>query len=69
MKEEEVFELCKNVFKKDKTPAYGYDRDEDDEDRCGLLPDKGRRWLTPSEMVTDFVKKHFPDKEQELFEK
>ncbi len=69
MNDEIVYKLCKNIFKKDKTPSYGYGKKECDKDACGNLPGVGKRWLTPKEIVQDFVREHFPDRNQELFEK
>lgn len=68
VEDEEVFNLCKRIFQKDKTPAYGYDRNEADEDKCGNLPKKGKRWLTLSEMILDFVEGHLPDRKEGLWE-
>ena len=69
MNDEIVYKLCKNIFKKDKTLSYGYGKKECDKDASGNLPGVGKRWLTPKEMVHDFVREHFPDRDQELFEK
>jgi len=55
MNDEIVYKLCKNIFKKDKTLSYGYGKKECDKDASGNLPGVGKRWLTPKEMVHDFV--------------
>ena len=73
MNDEEVFELCKGVFRNDKT-TYQYPNNcteeemEKAENRFGLKPGKGKRWNSPSEMAEAFVKNHFPDRHQELYE-
>lgn len=73
MDEKEIFDLCKGVFKNDKT-SYTYFNDCDSEsldkaeNRFGLLPDSGHRWATPMELAAEFVKEHFPDRYQELWE-
>lgn len=64
----DMFVLCKNIFKKDKTPAYTYTHKKSDEDKFGNYAGNGKRWLTPSEMVLNFVRENFPDREQELFD-
>lgn len=66
MKDEEVFELCKNVFKNDKS-VYSY-YDKASENRFGFKPEKSKRWNCPWEIAEAFVKEHFPDREQELHE-
>ena len=66
MKDEEVFELCKGVFRNDKT-AYSYHGNVA-ENRFRLMPKKGKRWNCPWEIAEAFVKEHFPDRHQELYE-
>lgn len=66
MKNEEVFELCKNVFKNDKT-SYSY-YEPLAANRFGFFPKKGKRWNCPWEIAEAFVKEHFPDRHQELYE-
>ena len=66
MKDEEVFELCKGVFKNDKT-TYSY-HGSVSENRFGFKPKKGKRWNCPWEMAEAFVKEHFPDRHRELYE-
>ena len=73
MKEKEIFDLCKGIFRNDKT-SYVYLNDcnskslDKAENRFGQLPDSGQRWATPMELAEDFVKEHFPDRHQELWE-
>ena len=66
MNEKEIFELCKNVFKNDLT-LYGY-HGKKAENRFGFTPEKGKRWNCPWEIAEAFVKEHFPDRHQELYE-
>ena len=65
MNENEVFELCKKVFKNDKT-SYSY-YEPLAENRFGFTPEKGKRWNCPWELAEAFVKEHFPDRHQELW--
>lgn len=66
MKDEEVFDFVKDVFKNDKT-VYSY-YDETSEKKSGEKPKKGKRWLTPSEMAMAFAREHFKDRYEELWE-
>ena len=66
MKEEDVFQFVKDVFKNDKT-IYNY-HGENAERKSGQKPKSGKRWATPSEMAQDFAREHFKDRYKELWE-
>jgi len=73
MKDNEIFELCKGVFRNDKT-TYQYPNNCSSEDidkalnRFDEMPDSGQRWATPMELAEEFIREHFPDRHQELYE-
>ena len=66
MKDEEVFEFVRDVFRNDKT-TYSY-HGAVSERKTGELPKSGKRWRTPSEMAQEFAKEHFKDRYHELWE-
>ena len=44
--------LLNGIIRVDKTPKYEYSKtDERDADNLGNFPNKGKRWLTPSELA------------------
>ena len=56
-------ETLKQIIDLDKTPAYGYDKKEQDKNNRGLFSYAGR-WKTPREYCQDMLR----DKEQALSE-
>jgi len=56
---EDVEDLVVGVFRRDKTPMYGYGGKANSQDKYGNLPEGvGKRWATPRELAQDYAKRH-----------
>lgn len=57
-REAEIEGLVIGVFRRDKTPAYGY-RGKRDQDRYGFRPEGvGKRWASPMELAQAYAQRH-----------
>lgn len=57
-REAEIEGLVVGVFRRDKTPAYGYGGKRD-QDRFGFLPyGVGKRWSSPMELAQGYARRH-----------